>query len=98
MASLIDIRRRPSSVKNPQQTTQATRMAAAARLRRGQDRAIASRPYARALREVLASVSGRVRELTHPLLAEREEKRVALLVVAGDRGLAGAFNSNVNRA
>jgi F-type H+-transporting ATPase subunit gamma len=98
MASLIDIRRRLRSVKNTQQITKAMKMVAAARLRRAQDRAIASRPYARALREVLASVSGRVRELTHPLLAEREEKRVALLVVAGDRGLAGAFNANVNRA
>ncbi len=98
MASLIDIRRRLRSVKNTQQITKAMKMVAAARLRRAQDRAIAARPYARALREVLASVSARVRELTHPLLAEREEKRVALLVVAGDRGLAGAFNANVNRA
>jgi len=98
MASLIDTRRRLRSVKNTQQITKAMKMVAAARLRRAQDRAIAARPYARALREVLASVSARVRELTHPLLAEREEKRVALLVVAGDRGLAGAFNANVNRA
>src|SRR5262249_42561266 len=52
----------------------------------------------RALRDVLASVSSRVRELAHPLLAEREEKRVAVLVVSGDRGLAGAFNANINRA
>src|SRR5260370_17183594 len=98
MASLIDIRRRLRSVKNTQQITKAMKMVAAARLRRAQDRAIAARPYALALREVLASVSSRVRELTHPLLAEREEKRVALLVVAGDRGLAGAFNANLNRA
>jgi F-type H+-transporting ATPase subunit gamma len=98
MASLIDIRRRLRSVKNTQQITKAMKMVAAARLRRAQDRAIAARPYARALRAVLASVSARVRDLTHSLLAEREEKRVALLVVAGDRGLAGAFNANVNRA
>jgi F-type H+-transporting ATPase subunit gamma len=98
MASLIDIRRRLRSIKNSQQITKAMKMISAARLRRAQDRAIAARPYALALREVLASVSSRVRELTHPLLAERAEKRVALLVVAGDRGLAGAFNANVNRA
>ena len=73
-------------------------MISAARLRRAQDRAIAARPYARLLREVMASVSSRVQELEHPLLAEREEKRVAVVVVAGDRGLAGAFNTNVNRA
>jgi F-type H+-transporting ATPase subunit gamma len=98
MASLIDIRRRLRSVKNTQQITKAMKMVAAARLRRAQDRAIAARPYARILREVLASVSSRVREISHPLLAEREEKNVAVLVVSGDRGLAGAFNSNVNRA
>ena len=98
MASLIDIRRRLRSVKNTQQITKAMKMVAAVRLRRAQDRAIAARPYARILREVLASVSARVRDLNHPLLAEREEKRVAVLVVSGDRGLAGAFNSNVNRA
>jgi F-type H+-transporting ATPase subunit gamma len=98
MASLIDIRRRLRSVKNTQQITNAMKMVAAAKLRRAQDRAIAARPYAKALREVLASVSAKVREIEHPLLAEREEKRVAVVVVAGDRGLAGAFNSNVNRA
>jgi len=98
MASLIDIRRRLKSVKNTQQITKAMKMVAAAKLRRSQDRVVAARPYARALRDVLASVSSRVKEGTHPLLASREEKRVALLVVAGDKGLAGAFNANINRA
>jgi F-type H+-transporting ATPase subunit gamma len=98
MASLIDIRRRIRSIKSSQQITKAMKMISAARLRRAQDRAIASRPYGRVLREVMASVSAQVAELSHPLLAEREEKRVAVLVVAGDRGLAGAFNANVNRA
>ena len=74
------------------------KMVSAAKLRRAQDRVIAARPYARALREVLASVSSRVKEAQHPLLATREEKRVALLVVEGDKGLAGAFNSNINRS
>ncbi len=98
MASLIDIRRRLRSVRSTQQITRAMKMVAAAKLRRSQDRVIAARPYARALREVLASVSARVGEIRHPLLEEREEKRVLLLVVAGDKGLAGAFNANVHRA
>jgi F-type H+-transporting ATPase subunit gamma len=98
MASLIDIRRRLRSLKNTQQITRAMKMVAAAKLRRAQDRAIAARPYAKLLREVLASVSARVTEARHPLLAAREEKRVILLIVAGDRGLAGAFNANVHRS
>jgi F-type H+-transporting ATPase subunit gamma len=98
MASLIDIRRRLRSVKNTQQITRAMKMVAAAKLRRSQDRVIAARPYAAALKDVLGNVSARVREMKHPLLAEREEKRVLLMVVAGDKGLAGAFNANVNRA
>ena len=84
-------------MKNTQQITRAMKMVAAAKLRRAQDRAIASRPYARLLLEVLASVSARVVEPKHPLLASREEKRVILMIVAGDRGLAGAFNANVHR-
>jgi len=98
MASLIDIRRRLKSVKNTQQITRAMKMVSAAKLRRAQDRVIAARPYAKALREVLASVSSRVKEAKHPLLGVREEKKIALLVVEGDKGLAGAFNSNINRA
>ena len=98
MASLIDIRRRLKSVKNTQQITRAMKMVSAAKLRRAQDRAIAARPYAKALRDVLASVSGRVKEARHPLLAARDERRIALLIVEGDKGLAGAFNANVNRA
>ena len=98
MASLIDIRRRLRSLKSTQQITRAMKMIAAARLRRAQDRAIATRPYAKLLREVLASVSASVTEVKHPLLAARDEKRVILLIVAGDRGLAGAFNANVHRA
>ena len=98
MASLIDIRRRLKSVKNTQQITRAMKMVSAAKLRRAQDRVIAARPYAKALRDVLASVSSRVKEAQHPLLASRDEKRVVLLVLEGDKGLAGAFNANVNRA
>jgi F-type H+-transporting ATPase subunit gamma len=98
MASLIDIRRRLKSVKNTQQITRAMKLVAAAKLRRAQDRVIAARPYAKALREVLSSVAARVEEVRHPLLTVREEKRVVVLVVAGEKGLCGAFNTNVNRA
>jgi F-type H+-transporting ATPase subunit gamma len=99
MPSTIDLRRRIRSVKNSQQITKAMKMVAAAKLRRAQERMMSARPYAAALREVLASVSTRVDVTKHPLLAEREqEKKVLLLVVAADRGLAGAFNTNVLRA
>jgi F-type H+-transporting ATPase subunit gamma len=103
MANLIDIRRRIRSVKNTQQITKAVKMVAASKLRRSQDRAIASRPYATTLEATLRSVASRVppREdgaPLHPLLATREEKNVILVVVSGDKGLAGGFNTNVNRA
>jgi F-type H+-transporting ATPase subunit gamma len=103
MANLIDIRRRIRSVKNTQQITKAMKMVSASKLRRAQDRALASRPYAKTLSETLASVASRVPpredgEPAHPLLAAREEKNVVLVVVSGDKGLAGGFNTNVNRA
>ena len=88
MPSTIDLRRRIRSVKNTQQITKAMKMVAAAKLRRAQERMMAARPYAAALREVLASVSTRVDVTKHPLLAEREqEQKVLLLVVTADRGL-----------
>jgi F-type H+-transporting ATPase subunit gamma len=103
MASLIDIRRRIRSVKNTQQITKAVKMVAASKLRRSQDRAIASRPYATTLEATLRSVASRVSPRedgapVHPLLAMREEKNVIVVVVSGDKGLAGGFNTNVNRA
>src|SRR5438045_783872 len=99
MPSTIDIRRRIRSVKNTQQITKAMKMVAAAKLRRAQERIFAARPYAAALREVLASVAMRVGSEAHPLLQTREEERnVLLLVVTADRGLCGAFNTNANRA
>jgi F-type H+-transporting ATPase subunit gamma len=98
MASLIDIRRRLRSVKSTQQITKAMKMVAAAKLRRAQDRVVGARPYARLLGNVLASVTAHAGEVTHPLLAVREEKRVVVVVIAGDRGLCGAFNTNVHRA
>jgi F-type H+-transporting ATPase subunit gamma len=98
MASLIDIRRRLRSVKSTQQITKAMKMVAAAKLRRAQERVVGARPYAKLLSNVLASVTAHAGELTHPLLEAREEKRVIVVVIAGDRGLCGAFNTNINRA
>ena len=102
MPSLIDIRRRIRSVKNTQQITKAMKMVSAAKLRRAQDRAIASRPYAdmmnRMLSNVAAAATGNEEVSELPLLQVREEKRIQLLAVSSDRGLAGAFNSNLLRA
>jgi F-type H+-transporting ATPase subunit gamma len=99
MPSTIDIRRRIRSVKNTQQITKAMKMVAAAKLRRAQERMFAARPYAAGLRQVLASVSTRVDINAHPLLQSREpERNVVVVVVTADRGLCGAFNSNVIRA
>jgi F-type H+-transporting ATPase subunit gamma len=98
VASLIDIRRRLRSVKSTQQITRAMKMVAAAKLRRAQERVIGARPYAKLITSMLASVQEHSRGLTHPLLEVREETRVLVVVVAGDRGLCGAFNTNVHRA
>jgi F-type H+-transporting ATPase subunit gamma len=98
MANLLDIRRRIRSVKNTQQITRAMKTVSAAKLRRAQERVFAARPYADQLKSVLANLSGRVENLSHPLLEVRAEERVLILVVTADRGLCGAFNSNVTRA
>jgi F-type H+-transporting ATPase subunit gamma len=102
MPNLIDLRRRIRSVKNTQQITSAMKMVAASKLRRAQQKVIASRPYSSLLREMLAGLLDSLPEdsavLEHPLLARREEKRVSLLLISGDKGLCGAFNSNVFRA
>jgi F-type H+-transporting ATPase subunit gamma len=99
MPSTIDLRRRIRSVKNTQQITKAMKMVAAAKLRRAQERMMSARPYSAALRQVLASISTRVDVGKHPLLQEREqENKVLLLIVTADRGLAGAFNTNIIRA
>jgi F-type H+-transporting ATPase subunit gamma len=99
MPSTIDIRRRIRSTKNTQQITKAMKMVSAAKLRRAQDRIFAARPYAAALREVLASVATRVEGISHPLLESREaERNVLVVIITADRGLCGAFNTNVIRA
>jgi len=98
MASLIDIRRRLRSVTRTQQITRAMKMVAAAKLRRAQERVIGARPYAKTIADLLAGMIRRSGSISHPLLEAREEKRVVVVVVAGDRGLCGAFNTNVHRA
>ena len=95
MATLLDFRRRIRSVKNTQQITRAMKFVSAARLRRAQEAALAARPYARELARVLRSTIARIESPQHPLLAKRPEERILVLVIAGERGLAGAFNTNI---
>jgi F-type H+-transporting ATPase subunit gamma len=102
MPSLIDLRRRIRSVKNTQQITKAMKVVSAAKLRRAQDRVLAARPYAESIQRMLVNVAQAAGESQDEdgtdLLTRREEKRIQLLVITADRGLAGAFNSNVIRA
>ncbi|MEP6540061.1 MAG: ATP synthase F1 subunit gamma [Bryobacteraceae bacterium] len=99
MPSLIDLRRRIRSIKNTQQITKAMKMVSAAKLRRAQDRVIAARPYAATLQKMLANVitaaADNEEAAASPLLANRPENRIQLLLLTSDSGLAGAFNSNV---
>jgi F-type H+-transporting ATPase subunit gamma len=98
MPTLLDFRRRIRSVKNTQQITRAMKFIAAARLRRAQETAISLRPYAGGIREVLRSAMSRIENPDEfPLLAERPEGRILVLVTSGERGLCGAFNANVLR-
>jgi F-type H+-transporting ATPase subunit gamma len=105
MANILDIRRRIRSVINTRQITKAMKVVSAAKLRRAQERALAARPYGQMLTNVLKSLVART-ELydpetggpKHPLLAQREEKNILLIVVTGDKGLAGAFNANITKA
>jgi F-type H+-transporting ATPase subunit gamma len=105
MANVLDIRRRIRSVTNTRQITKAMKMVSAAKLRRAQDRALAARPFAQMLSNVLKSLVSRAEvydpetgKPRHPLLAQREENNVLLIVVTGDKGLAGAFNTNILKA
>jgi len=102
MANILDIRRRIRSVVNTRQITKAMKTVSAAKLRRAQESAMAARPYAQMLTNVLKSLISRVDiynpktgEPRHPLLAERAEKNILLIVVTGDKGLAGAFNAGI---
>ena len=108
MASLKAIRKRISTTKSTQKITRAMKMVAGARLARAQSRILALRPYALKTQEILAALAARggdetgedavEKEPDHPFLADRPEQNVALLVLTGDRGLCGAFNTNINKA
>jgi F-type H+-transporting ATPase subunit gamma len=105
MANVLDLRRRIRSVRSTRQITKAMKMVSAAKLRRAQDRALAARPYAQMLNNVLKSLVSRADvydpetgQPKHPLLIKRPENRILLIVVTGDKGLAGAFNANILKA
>jgi F-type H+-transporting ATPase subunit gamma len=101
MPSLIDLRRRIRAVKNTQQITKAMKMVAASKLRRSQERIMSARPYAVQMQRVLGSVAGRVDASIHPLLTVREQtpsSKTLVIIVSGDKGLAGSFNTNVIKA
>jgi len=99
MASLLDMRRRIKSVKNTQQITKAMKMVAAAKLKRAQDRVVASRPFSSKMTEVLGGLSAKVAdEFSHPLLDARGDDKYLIILVSADKGLAGAFNANVIKA
>ena len=105
MANVLDLRRRIRSVKNTRQITKAMKMVSAAKLRRAQERAMQARPYAQMIANVLESLIRRADlldevtgEVKNALLVERDEKNVLLLVIAGDKGFAGGFNSNIGKA
>ena len=105
MANVLDLRRRIRSVRNTRQITKAMKMVAAAKLRRAQERALSSRPYAAMMASVLQSLKRRIEifdpetgEVRHPLLLTRPEKNVLVVVVSGEGGFAGAFNANIIKA
>jgi F-type H+-transporting ATPase subunit gamma len=100
MPSLIDLRRRIRAVKSTQQITKAMKMIAASRLKRAQDRVVAARPFAQRMQTVLNGLVARVDQDLHPLLRQPDgpDNRPLLIVVSGDRGLAGSFNSNIIKA
>jgi F-type H+-transporting ATPase subunit gamma len=97
MANIRDIRRRIRSAKNIQQITRAMKFVSAARLRKAQERIIAARPYARQMAAVINSLATRVPEQSHPLLAKRGDDKIELVVITADRGLCGAYNTNIIR-
>ena len=97
MPSTRDIRRRIKSVKNTAQITRAMQMVAASKMRRAQQAALAARPYAAMMNEVLGNVTAYAGDFTHPLMEKREVRKRCLIVVSTDKGLCGALNSNLMR-
>jgi F-type H+-transporting ATPase subunit gamma len=97
MPTLLDYRRRIRSVKSTQQITRAMKFISAAKLRRAQEGVFAARPYAGEILRVMRSAAARMESAAHPLLERRPEERILVVVLTGDRSLAGAFNTNVIR-
>jgi F-type H+-transporting ATPase subunit gamma len=97
MATLKQIRRRLVSVKSTQKITRAMKLVAAAKLRRAQENMLRAQPYANRIRQVIWDLSEHTNHDVHPLLQVREEKKALMVVITSDRGLCGAFNSNINR-
>jgi F-type H+-transporting ATPase subunit gamma len=97
MPSTRDIRRRIKSVKNTAQITKAMQMVASSKMRKAQQAALAGRPYAALMNDVLAAVSGNAGDFSHPLLEQREVRKRAVILVSSDKGLCGALNSNLMR-
>ena len=97
MATLRDIQRRIRSVQSTQKITKAMKLVAASKFRRAQERILAARPYATKMRELLGGLAGHTEDEAHPLLARRETGRKRLVIVTADKGLCGAFNSNILR-
>ena len=99
MPNLLDIRRRIKSVKNTQQITKAMKMVSAAKLKRAQDRVVTARPFANKMSEVLGELAKRTDEdFHHPLLDQRGDQRYLLVLITADKGLCGAFNTNLTKA
>ena len=98
MPNVLDIRRRIRSVRNTQQITKAMKMVSAAKLRRAQEAVLSARPYAGQILKVVRSLRARSETRPHPLLAEREEQKIQLVVITADKGLCGAFNANIVKA
>jgi F-type H+-transporting ATPase subunit gamma len=98
MAKTQDLKRRIRSISNTEQLTKAMKMVSAAKLRRAQDRILNARPYAEQTLSILRSLASRASEESHPLLQSRVGKKTLMIVVAGDKGLCGAFNANIIRA
>src|SRR5919199_3458922 len=97
MATMREIRTRIRKVKNIEKITRAMKLVAAARLKRAQSRVEAARPYAEKMQQVMQNLSRAAGDVSHPLLAAREERNIAVIVMTSDRGLAGSYNANILR-
>src|SRR5215467_6640139 len=98
MANLQGIRGRIRAVKNMQQITKAMKLVSASKLKKAQDRVTAARPYAKKMTQVINDLASRVTEYKHPLLEKRGDETILFVLITADKGLCGAFNTNLIRA